>query len=448
MLCCFENNSFWFQDKVVQSNGFIINHITNEGAKWVVRILTKRLVGIEASTYLSHQWAAVVATLSKDTAYPWASWVVDKFKEHCVSSQMSGCNFPMPSLLVVICIEALGPSGWIQPDELPRLNSYSLLPKKGVIRENTTDAYLALRRLNNGPEASKKLPEYIKPRRQLVVDYLLVSPMDQHHYWTINKAHFPKEPYSVAWSPPDLPRITLLDVQEKEDDHEKRRIGARISPASPLGLEGELAKLDREYTDEGDWEKALATREAPSIPPKAEARLSRDEVGELRQHLTHNIDKISEGEEVRHSQLSKLASLCNQLASKRAALEGGYDELLVIIDLEQRMSREAIVLQQREEVDSLQSKILMEKQTCLGEYNIESSNPTVALVGERLEPQGDTPLDERNQVPESIEEVGTQGANQEIETPLPSTAIESILGPPTEQPERGSPSLPSKEFET
>eukprot|EP01018_Ginkgo_biloba_P012207 Gb_40144 [translate_table: standard] len=186
MLRRFENGSFWFQDKMVsineglidhitglpihgdkidlrekarqmgremiiqklypcceeadvwkKSNGFIINQITNEGAKCTTRIMAKRLIGVEANTYLSHQW-------------------------------MFGCPFPMPSLLVVICMDALGLPKWINPDEQPRLNSYSHLKRKrGDTKHRVANAYLErfylmLRRLNDGPERTKKLPEYIK----------------------------------------------------------------------------------------------------------------------------------------------------------------------------------------------------------------------------------------------------------------------------------------------
>eukprot|EP01018_Ginkgo_biloba_P036161 Gb_27868 [translate_table: standard] len=139
-----------------EDNAFCITH---EGAKWATRFSTRRLVGIEANTYLSHQWVVVATKLVEGNVYAWAPWITDKFKEHCAASQMSDQNFPMPSLLAVICMDALGPPQWIRPNEAPRLNSYSHLHrKKGAIKEKRIDAYLEkfylmLRKLNDGPEA-------------------------------------------------------------------------------------------------------------------------------------------------------------------------------------------------------------------------------------------------------------------------------------------------------
>eukprot|EP01018_Ginkgo_biloba_P037398 Gb_13507 [translate_table: standard] len=146
-----------------KSNGFIINRITNEGAKWAA----KRLIGIEANTYLSHQWVAMAAKVAKGAMYTWALWVSDRFKEHCLVSHMFGHPFPMPSLLDVICMDALGSLEWIKPNETPRLNSYSPLKRKGDTKDKRSDAYLekvylTLRQLNDGPERSRKLPEYMK----------------------------------------------------------------------------------------------------------------------------------------------------------------------------------------------------------------------------------------------------------------------------------------------
>eukprot|EP01018_Ginkgo_biloba_P007486 Gb_31139 [translate_table: standard] len=48
--------------------------ITNEGAKWAARIMARRLIGMEANTYLSHQWVAVAAKVNEGTVYAWALW--------------------------------------------------------------------------------------------------------------------------------------------------------------------------------------------------------------------------------------------------------------------------------------------------------------------------------------------------------------------------------------
>eukprot|EP01018_Ginkgo_biloba_P030367 Gb_28964 [translate_table: standard] len=290
-----------------KSNGFIINCITNEGDKWVARILTKRLVGIEASTYLSHQWAAVVAKLSEGTVYAWALWVADKFKDHYVASQMSGHNFPMPSLHVV------------------------------------------LRQLNDGPKASKKMPKYIKKQwREIqwtkddqatyasvivanVPDNKRLVPVWPHPTWiertildftlTYTPEHFSKEPYSKAWSLPDLPRIPLPELQRKEgaispkqrtSEREGKRHKLNLSQTTtmtiPLSVLDDtlttqsakklIAGTTQELATRGTLppieqatlvveallnirpyvhllrEKTLAAREPPPIPLEAQARLT------------------------------------------------------------------------------------------------------------------------------------------------------------------------------
>eukprot|EP01018_Ginkgo_biloba_P025492 Gb_00352 [translate_table: standard] len=104
-----------------KSNSFIINRMTHEGAKWASR----RLIDTEASTYLSHKWASIAFKVAAGLTYVWALWFAKKLKDQCRVSQMAGCPFPMPSLVAVICMEALGPPNWINPISHPRLNLYS-----------------------------------------------------------------------------------------------------------------------------------------------------------------------------------------------------------------------------------------------------------------------------------------------------------------------------------
>eukprot|EP01018_Ginkgo_biloba_P017556 Gb_32421 [translate_table: standard] len=208
-----------------KSNGFIINCITQEGSKWASRFLIKRLVEIEANTYLSHQWASIAAKLTEGKVYAWAPWVTNIFKEHCAASQMAGRNFPMPSLLVVICMDALGLPRWIRLDEVPRLNAYLFLhKKKGVKKEKRTNFYLekfylTLRQINDGLEVGFQW----RPKRQLIVDHPFYSPSAQHYYWTINKEHFSKEPFTMAWLPLDLPTISLPKIQRKGEATKKEK---------------------------------------------------------------------------------------------------------------------------------------------------------------------------------------------------------------------------------
>eukprot|EP01018_Ginkgo_biloba_P001211 Gb_13470 [translate_table: standard] len=54
-----------------------------------------------------------------------------------------------------------------------------------------------------------------RAQRLLVIDHPLTSPMAQYDYWANNEALFLEEPYRMAWSPPSLPTILFLGVQEK-----------------------------------------------------------------------------------------------------------------------------------------------------------------------------------------------------------------------------------------
>eukprot|EP01018_Ginkgo_biloba_P007122 Gb_17051 [translate_table: standard] len=115
----------------------LTEEIANEGSKWATRIMARRSIGVEANTYLSHQWPAITAKATEGTLYAWAPWLADRFKEHCIASQMFGHPFPMPSLLVVICMDALGPLKWTNLDDQPRLNSYSRLKRKRRCRASS-----------------------------------------------------------------------------------------------------------------------------------------------------------------------------------------------------------------------------------------------------------------------------------------------------------------------
>eukprot|EP01018_Ginkgo_biloba_P018825 Gb_05054 [translate_table: standard] len=401
----FEKDSIWFQDRVVQVNEELINHITGlpiasdkidlkeearpmgrEGAKWAAKIIARRLIGVEASTYLSHLWVAVAVKAAEGMVYAWALWIADRFKEHSLASQMFGCPFLMPSLLVVICMDALGPLTWIKPNEQPQLNSYSCLKRRrGDCKDQGADAYLGkiylmLWSLNDGPERSKKLPEYIKKQWRevqwmkddqityaslmlvnalddkksilLVVDHPLTSPVAQYYYWAVNKDHFSKEPYNMAWSPPDLLLIPFPEIREKgvmtgkEKEKKRRDLRARSIAPNRIGHFGHGSSSScAPPKGEGTSDKA------PQIPPKVQARLlqlefevvgfqgqidemqlkaeqkdqevvehieeiqrlkvvptqliadvqrqlasTRDDVGGIREHMAHNIDWFLEGE--------------------------------------------------------------------------------------------------------------------------------------------------------
>eukprot|EP01018_Ginkgo_biloba_P019662 Gb_23016 [translate_table: standard] len=257
-----------------KSNGFIINRITHEGAKWAAQFLTRRLVGTAASTYLSHQWVVVAAKLAR------------------------GKNFPMLSLLAVICMVAMSPPQWITPYEIPRLNAYTFLHKrKGVEKDRRANPYLGkfyltLQQINDGLKATRRSPEYVKKQwkealwieedqktyisyatanvngvrkevpiwpnpawidttlhqmiakfsdgfqwrceRQLNVEYPFFSPKAQHHYWSVNKENFREQPFIMAWLPMDLPIIPLPVVRREKEalGKDKKKKSTPVDPVA------------------------------------------------------------------------------------------------------------------------------------------------------------------------------------------------------------------------
>eukprot|EP01018_Ginkgo_biloba_P032375 Gb_29313 [translate_table: standard] len=521
--------------------------------------------------------------------YAWALWVADRFKEHCLASQMFGRPFPMPSLLAIICMDALGPPGWIKPNEQPRLNAYSCLKRR---REDAKDrgfdaylgkVYLALRGLNDSPEKSRKLPEYIKKKwKELVVDYPLTSPIAQYHYWAVNKEHFSKEPHNMAWSPPDLPLIPFPEIQEKGGtigkekekkrsttkgeeslkgkhsevdseqrtskkerkrqksgetqghrpriDNENRSIRVRVGPSGPPSLRGEeLIKPKRSCIVERDWKplkfllkckpnccnwnpKLLGSKDkidemqleakqkdqevtehideiqrlkvVPTqfiVDVQRKLALARDNICGLREHITHNIDQVPKGEKMQGVQFARLTEICNRLAAGKAMLAEGYWQISGITNLQQRVNKEITLLQKKEEISSLESQVLLEKESCLGGHmknkqlmekarslvnragrptligsqillipqNIESGkkNPKVVLVEKQSGPLGNTSLVSGNQVYESTRETEAPRTSGEPRTILSSIRGEDISVALTNQPKGRPPGSPRRVFE-
>eukprot|EP01018_Ginkgo_biloba_P020615 Gb_26576 [translate_table: standard] len=158
----------------------------------------------------------------------------------------------MPYLVAVIYMDALSPPKWMCPSESPRLKAYSQLHrKKAAEKDKKLDSYLsrfyiALQQLNDGPEASKKLLEYIKKQWKEAlwvedgrVRYLSCIPAKEagvgkkvpvwpHPSWikgpksTIGLSTRNISP-SNSWSPPHLPIIPLPEIQRKEKATEKEK---------------------------------------------------------------------------------------------------------------------------------------------------------------------------------------------------------------------------------
>eukprot|EP01018_Ginkgo_biloba_P022356 Gb_24318 [translate_table: standard] len=337
------------------------------------------------------------------------------------------------------------------PDEAPRLNAYSQLHrKKGVKKDKRVDSYwgkfyLTLRQLNDGIEASKQLLEYIKkqwrealqaeddrtmnilqgimtyspgsqvrPKRQLIIDHPFFSLRAQHYYWTINKEHFSKEPFSMAWSLPDLPTISLLEVQRKGDTTEKEKkkksapkgnlvsgtaqeLAMRVEelelenrligsftpgracylghkdPPQHSPLESKIVNLQEQVDDlQTEVEKkeqelvehVAKIQQLKATPAQLIANVqkwltsAREEVGYFKRYLNMRLDIVAKGKETHLVWLSQLVKMSDQLALKRASLENEYYELLGVKDQEQRIRKEATTLWIREELDPMRSKFL------------------------------------------------------------------------------------------
>jgi len=56
------------------------------------------------------------------------------------------------------------------------------------------------------------------------------------------------------------------------------------------------------------------------------------------------------------------------LASGKAALQEGYRELSRVIGSEQQAGKAIALIQQKEEISSLKSQVLLEREACLGGY--------------------------------------------------------------------------------
>eukprot|EP01018_Ginkgo_biloba_P031742 Gb_11661 [translate_table: standard] len=499
-----------------------------------------------------------------------------------------------------------------------------------------------------------------RPKRQLIVNHPFFSPSAQHYYWTINKEHFSKEPFTMACLPPDLPIIPLLEIRRNreatekdqkkkstpkgleaqkrkcledgsnqeegkkedkkrkpedtsEEESHKKALGdpnppqtTTVSATTPLfvnpinvapphsspppiaqislfiwthdvagtdpsidstfnivpplslqkvrekrkgrltpkvqvldntfttqstrdlisGIAQELAMRVEELELElvlqahrarednellnlslntlireiGEFGMALSAKEATPVPPEIQAKLSQleFEVASLQD---------SEGKETRLARLSQLAKMSDQLALKKASLENEYYELQGAKDQEQQTSKEAAILYIKKELDSMQSKFLSKKETCVGEneenrhwveraqilvsqvdailedtFSMIGSaqsyiqelvppicslkllvqemssvgfkmsdaiiDPQVTPVEEVLESWGNVPSGGQVQDPEIAIETKTQGIVDEVETLAPPTRSESVLEPSLEQTKMQPPGSPRQGLKT
>eukprot|EP01018_Ginkgo_biloba_P004313 Gb_24304 [translate_table: standard] len=353
----------------------------------------------------------------------------------------------------------------------------------------------------------------------------------------------------MAWLPPDLPRIPLLEVQGKgstTEKEKKKKSTSKVSEApkrkhpeegskqemgekeskrhKPEGISGE----ESHKKDEGDPNPPqtnttsittpLSVSPINVVPPISSSPLitqiplfqwSHDfagidstfdtvpppslqkEIGEFRvppqakqatlateilvnicpQEQVDDLQtkaKQKDQELAKHvTEIQQLKTIPSQLVAnvqkqltlardevgnlKRALLEEYY-ELPGVTNQEHRVRKEATVLRLREEVDSMRSKFLLERETCLGESEenmhwIERARARVGRADAILE---DTLLlTDSSQsdvqelvppicslkllVPEPPAETKMQGTNDEAKTLAPPTETENVLEPTTKQ---------------
>eukprot|EP01018_Ginkgo_biloba_P028471 Gb_08980 [translate_table: standard] len=87
-----------------------------------------------------------------------------------------------------------------------------------------------------------------------LIHRITVSPyMAQHHYWSVNKEHFCEQPFTMAWSRPDLPTIPLPKVRK-----EKEALGKdKKKKSTPIDSATRKWKHLEEDLDQGKYDYRL-----------------------------------------------------------------------------------------------------------------------------------------------------------------------------------------------
>eukprot|EP01018_Ginkgo_biloba_P002173 Gb_13837 [translate_table: standard] len=424
-----------------KSNSFIINRIANEGSKWVARIMARRLIWVEASTYLSHQWVAIVVKVIEGRLYTRFPWLVDRFKKHCLASQMFRHPFPMPSLLVIICMDALGPLRWINPDDQPQLNSYlRLRRKRGDTKDKVDSAYLGriylmLWWLNDGPKRSRKLLENIKKQRIEVwwieddetVYVSLIVVLDG----TLTTQFVGKLLVGIA-------QELTTRVEELELEMEIGKLGALPSiKQATMATKAKLSQLESKVTGlRGQiFGDNIQLFEKEKIIDEMQLEVEQKDQEVVEYIKGDPAQLVADGREPKKSQFTKLTEMYSCLASSKVALEEGYQELSGVIGSEQQAVEEC-PLPFRSQIFMIPSSIE------IGEKASEA-----APMENQPGLLGDTSLSTRDEIPESARETVVLGTDRGPRTIMPSVEGECV--PPTlaNQPEGQPPGSLGRELE-
>eukprot|EP01018_Ginkgo_biloba_P001576 Gb_40477 [translate_table: standard] len=386
--------------------------MTHEGAKWVARILARRLICSEASTYLSHQWPTIALKVMAGIVYAWAPWLEKKLKDHCMSSQTTGCSFPMPSKVVVIFVEALGSSNCIDSISQPRLNLYSRLWTRK--EEKDREAFRDQQRSIYPPARGRS-----KPTWKFVSQDLPLSHWGQNLPRTEQTQELPedlvpslalkkiREKRKGRFNPFELELELILQADQAQK--ERAQLNDKISM-----LTSKVGKLDIQSTEgestttpevPGDIkpyvdllrQKARVLKETLPTSSAKEAEFSKlkmnyamlqlrcgilegqlqgnsqveDDLGPTgggfifatEEQIQKEIEGLPNAGKSKEAQLFKLAASHSQLATKRILLDEVYQELAKVVDPIQWQNKEIALHHQYEDLILFESRVFMKRET-------------------------------------------------------------------------------------
>eukprot|EP01018_Ginkgo_biloba_P003153 Gb_22353 [translate_table: standard] len=165
---------------------------------------------------------------------------------------------------------------------------------------------------------------------------------------------------SIESSPDIVPPPTLQKVKEKRKGCFVPNVQILNDALTTQATNRLISSTTQELTtrvEELELELILAstTKEAPLLPLEAQAKLTHLEVEGLERRT---IDRVP---------TDKVGRIVQSLAVKKVTLGEGYQELSETADVEQRSSKETTLLQQRREINSLESQAQAKKEAHFGE---------------------------------------------------------------------------------
>eukprot|EP01018_Ginkgo_biloba_P032321 Gb_32257 [translate_table: standard] len=350
-----------------RSNGFIINRMTHEGAKWAARILARRLICSEASTYLSHQWVAIALKVAGGITYAWAL---------CGSDLHGGigCSHLGQSYLfakIELVLEILDRRNklpeyikkqwkevnWTEDDQ----NTYVSLIDAGISREQAEEAEGRREHdqgISKSPSTSTgvvaTMPHVIQPLTSLppTLSQPLVHDIPLSHWGQSLSRTKQTQELPEDWVPsPALKRIREkrkgrieeleleLILQADQAQKERAQLSDKISV-----LTSEIDKLDIQPSkdsfvkevelSEFKMNNAMLQLRCGLLEGQLEGKEEalenlQEEIEQKDQSIASNkeIESLPKVAQSMEAELSELAATHMQLATKRILLDEGYQEM-------------------------------------------------------------------------------------------------------------------------